>query len=137
MILKFSRKAIQTLVIIVFFSTLPLGGSLAYDGIVFYGTKLSTKDRYSSKGLRLTSLAQILQQDRANVHAFKKVDEQDEPDIYFTTSKRRRLFERLQFRIEPELKKAILAGEELEVTVYIFDEQLAEVKQGLPPKGFP
>ena len=40
--------------------------SYAYDGLDLYGCVISDKDRYNSKGVRLTKVRDILAQDRAN-----------------------------------------------------------------------
>jgi len=45
-----------------------------------YTATLSAKDRVSSKGAKLKTVAAILQQDRANFHKFKKRDKRDTDD---------------------------------------------------------
>ncbi|NKB84430.1 hypothetical protein HED51_19680 [Ochrobactrum grignonense] len=43
-----------------------------------YYARLSERDHYSSSGQRLSKVAGIIRQDRANVHQFGKVDAEDE-----------------------------------------------------------
>ncbi|EBY7415755.1 hypothetical protein D6J61_26095, partial [Salmonella enterica subsp. enterica serovar Alachua] len=47
-----------------------------------YFARLSERDHYSSSGQRLTKVAGIIRQDRANVHQFGKVDAEDEKDKF-------------------------------------------------------
>ena len=104
----------------------------AYDGIDFYGCKLSAKDRVNSAGKRLNTIRDILAQDRANVHKFGKRDQSDEKDRYCTTATKRQIFQKARINISAELFKKILAGKDVEVTVYILDKETIDVHAGLP-----
>ena len=53
----------------------------------YYAT-LSPTDTYNSKGVPLTDVCSIVQQDRANVHKFGNPD-REQPDGFFTTPARR------------------------------------------------
>jgi len=120
----------------VFFALVPLFVS-GYSGLTYYGTKIGPNDFYSSKGAKLGSLPAILQQDRANYHKFKKRDAQDQYDDFFTNLKNRQKFSNAHIKIEPSLKRDILNGKLVLVTVYVFDEGSMEVKRGLPPINYP
>lgn len=62
---------------------------LADERIDTYITYLSAQDHFNSSGTRLTSGAQILSQDRANIHRFNKGDDGDEWDVFFTSLEHR------------------------------------------------
>lgn len=53
-----------------------------------YIAKISNKDKYNSRGVRLKTIKEILQQDRANVHK-NRGDKEDTYDHYFKTMKQR------------------------------------------------
>lgn len=57
--------------------------------IARYTADWSDFDHFNSSGKRLTTAAQVLQQDRANVHKFGKFTAYDSRDGYFTTAARR------------------------------------------------
>ncbi len=90
--------------------------------IVDYTALISPRDLTNSKGVRLTSFAAILQQDRANLHksgvADGAGDFRDGFDDYFTTPKRRSQLAGAQFYTAcymstgqaKALKSAILNG---------------------------
>lgn len=65
------------------------GNALTYDGITFYREKISAKDRVNSEGVALTTLPEMLQQDRANYGKFKQLDPRDQGDGFFTTVEKR------------------------------------------------
>lgn len=54
----------------------------------YYAT-LSPQDTYNSSGAPLNNVCGIVQQDRANVHKFGKMDSGDTFDPFFTTPARR------------------------------------------------
>ncbi|MCB1518646.1 MAG: hypothetical protein KDJ19_13655 [Hyphomicrobiaceae bacterium] len=56
-----------------------------------YQAYLSSVDHFNSSGARLTSAAQVLQQDRANFHRFGNGDYDDQYDSYFTSVSRRQM----------------------------------------------
>jgi hypothetical protein len=103
----------------------------AYDGLDLYSCRISAKDRVNSKGKPLNSLRDILAQDRANFHRFGKRDQVDEADIVFVTTASRNLFQFAQIRIDPRLKKRILAGENVNLSVFILRRNLIDIQEGL------
>ncbi len=80
--------------------------------IASYCAVISGQDLYTSNGDRLRSVSQIIQQDRANVHKFGKVDSGDDYDSYFHIYERRVALERAvrNSRINSDLKSNILNG---------------------------
>ena len=68
-----------------------------------YYARLSERDHYSSSGQRLTKVAGIVRQDRANVHQFGKVDAEDEKDKFFSSKDNRAKLENMlaNVRISP------------------------------------
>ena len=62
-----------------------------------YTARLSEQDHFSSDGVRLTSPAAIIRQDRANYYKFHRADPEDEGDRYFNTAEHR---ERLEEMLE-------------------------------------
>jgi len=101
-------------------TTLILGalicGVSAQDFSANYVTRLSSKDHHNSSGAKLASVADILRQDRANYHKFKKRDKEDQTDRFFTNAKNRGLLTKyynLVYKERPmskQDKKAILSG---------------------------
>jgi len=62
---------------------------------IHYRTKLSRRDHYNSRGMRLRSIREVLRQDRANFYKGGG-DPGDEPDGFFTSSGKRELFEKIR-----------------------------------------
>jgi hypothetical protein len=96
-------------------------GALEAAPIESYRARIGARDHYSSRGVRLESVADILRQDRANVHRFGLADREDRYDAYFRTASRRAAIPRYLRRgwIEPGLAREILWGEPLiRVEVY-------------------
>jgi len=56
-----------------------------------YVAHLTSRDHVSSSGSKLTTAAEILRQDRANVHKFDKADAADEADTFFAGAANREL----------------------------------------------
>jgi biotin synthase-related radical SAM superfamily protein len=87
-----------------------------------YVARISWKDHESSTGRRLDTAAQVVRQDRANVHKHIQTDEEDDIDAWFTTNAERTSFEVLLNRegaIDEATRRAIMEGEPLvEVEVY-------------------
>ncbi|MEL6451997.1 MAG: hypothetical protein AAFQ19_12110 [Pseudomonadota bacterium] len=54
-----------------------------------YYTMLTPQDTYNSRGAPLNDVCGIVQQDRANVHKFGRIDAGDNLDPFFTTAERR------------------------------------------------
>ena len=86
--------------------------TVAQDVTASYVAHLSARDHFASDGVRLTTVADILRQDRANFHKFGKRDADDESDEYFTTARARESFERLvrDGEIPANVRRAILNG---------------------------
>ena len=74
-------------------SGLLLGFVSAQDYSALYQVRLSERDHYSSSGAKLTSVAAILRQDRANYHKFNKRDAEDQSDRFFSSAGNRGLLE--------------------------------------------
>jgi len=86
-----------------------------------YEARLSDADHYNSEGVRLTTVAAIIRQDRANFHRFGVRDPEDQDDAFFESAANRARLESLVARshISPRARRAILNGEPL-VEVYIY-----------------
>lgn len=99
--------------------------AVAQDITASYVAHLRARDHFASDGVRLTTVADILRQDRANYHKFGKQDADDESDDYFSTARARESFERLvrNGEIQPNVRRAILNGTpRVIVTVYRDDD---------------
>jgi hypothetical protein len=87
-----------------------------------YVARISEKDHQASDGYVLDSAAQVVRQDRANVHKHIQTDEEDDIDDWFTTNAKRARFEQLLNKagaMSNSTRSAILHGEPLiEVQVY-------------------
>jgi hypothetical protein len=60
-----------------------------------YTALLSARDHFNSNGVRLTSAAAIIRQDRANYYRFGLRDPEDEGDRYFADEANRATLERM------------------------------------------
>lgn len=60
-----------------------------------YSARLSVQDHFSSSGVRLTTAAAIIRQDRANFHKFSRGDAEDEGDAYFADARNRETLEKM------------------------------------------
>ena len=83
--------------------------------VVNYLADIQEQDLYSSKGVKLSNVGQILRQDRANVHKFKLGSEMDTHDRIFGKSANRALLETAQLVTYCDvnltaLKRQILQG---------------------------
>lgn len=105
--------------------------AVGYDGVELYDCVISKKDRFNSSGTKLTSVRDILAQDRANYHRFQRRDAEDSDDNYFTSVARRANWQKAELRISPILAQKIKSGGEVEITVYVFTEDLIEIQAGL------
>ncbi len=87
-----------------------------------YQARMSWKDHEATDGYRLDSAAQVVRQDRANVHGHIQTDEEDDIDVWFTTKAKRVRFEQMLNRpgaMGQATRRAILNGEPLiQVDVY-------------------
>ncbi len=86
--------------------------------IAFYEAYIGGADLYNSKGVRLTSAAQILRQDRANVHRFGIWQPGDQIDPIFGTYEAREVMTRVLERngLDPQVARDIRRGD---VMVYV------------------
>jgi hypothetical protein len=82
-----------------------------------YRARLSARDHFNAKGERLTSPAEIIRQDRANVHRFGIVDPEDESDQFFASARNREILEKLLEggRSTPAAYQAVVNGTPLVV----------------------
>ena len=72
-------------------------GQVMGNFIESYTARLSPRDHYNSNGVRLTSAAAIIRQDRANFYVYGLRDSEDEHDSFFSSkSNRARLEEMLE-----------------------------------------
>ena len=113
--------------ILLFSASLAFG----YDGVELYDCVISKKDRFNSSGTKLTSVRDILAHDRANYHRFQRRDAEDSDDNYFTSVARRANWQKAKLRISPILAQKIKSGGKVEITVYVFTEDLIEIRAGL------
>lgn len=60
-----------------------------------YTARLSSQDHFSSTGVRLTTAAAIIRQDRANYHKFSKADAEDDGDSFFASAANREALEKM------------------------------------------
>ena len=94
-------------------------GLSAQDYSANYVARLSSKDHHNSSGAKLTSVAAILRQDRANYHKYNKRDKEDQTDQFFTIAKNRGMLEKYFNSVYKERpmsqrdKNAILNGNPL------------------------
>ena len=87
-----------------------------------YVARISWKDHEASTGRKLDTAAQVVRQDRANVHRHIQTDEEDDIDVWFTTNAKRGELQQMLERegaIDEATRRAIMEGEPLiEVEVY-------------------
>lgn len=104
----------------------------AYDGLDYYGCRISARDRVNSSGNKLTSIRDILSQDRANCHRFGKRDADDELDRYCQSAAGRKIFQTAKIRVSPALQRKIQGGGDVLISVFILDNNLIDIQPGLP-----
>jgi hypothetical protein len=89
------------------------------DVLASYVARLSANDHLNSRGGKLTTVQQVLHQDRANYHRFGKADPEDESDPLFTTPDDRGYFETLNSSLSEAARRRIVNGTPLvRVTVF-------------------
>ncbi len=96
-------------------------GSSSEEPVTSYIARLGKKDHFNSKGKRLSTVAEIIRQDRANYHDLNVPDDEDETDSLFYNKANREHLETMLSRgfIEKRTKKAILNGTPL-VSVKVY-----------------
>ena len=90
--------------------------ALADELLGSYVARISWKDHEASDGYRLDTAAQVVRQDRANVHKHIQTDEEDDIDVWFTTNAKRGRFEQMLNKkgaMNEATRSAILHGEPL------------------------
>ena len=87
-----------------------------------YLARLSAQDHFNSDGKRLTTVAGIVRQDRANYHKFDLRDPEDEGDAFFASAENRARLEALiaQGSVTPTAAGAILNGTPL-IVVRVYE----------------
>lgn len=103
----------------------------ANDNIAVYGAEITNQDRYNSSGERLTTVKQILRQDRTNFY-MDNGSRLDEADGFFSTKTRRELFDNAKININPWLARKILGNQRVLITVDVLSSDEIDVKSGLP-----
>jgi len=87
-----------------------------------YYARLSKADHFNSNKKKLTSVAAIIKQDRANFHEFGKQDKEDTNDVYFSTFPDREKLEGMLKegnKISEKARKVIINGRPLiKVEIY-------------------
>jgi hypothetical protein len=84
----------------------------AEEPIDSYSTKLSAQDHTNSDGVKLTSVADIIRQDRANYHKFNIRDAEDQTDTVFGDAESRERIPAMlkKGHIDKQTKNIILKG---------------------------
>jgi hypothetical protein len=100
-----------------------LAGSASADEFLgSYVARLSVQDHHASDGYPLGNAAQVVRQDRANVHKFGRIDADDDDDPWFETAASRTRMQKLleaPGAIDPATRRAIMNGTPLvQVDVY-------------------
>lgn len=116
---------------ILFCCALIASSSVAYEGLDLYDCVISDQDRVNSSGTKLTSVRDILAQDRANYHKFHRRDALDSGDGHFTSPARRATWKTAQIRVSPILAQRIKNGGNVEIKVFVLTEDSIEVRSGL------
>ncbi|MGE0501600.1 MAG: hypothetical protein AB7I79_08010 [Rhizobiaceae bacterium] len=101
---------------------LAAGQSQADQLLGTYVARISDRDHHASDGYLLDTAAQMVRQDRANVHKFGWVDAEDDDDPWFGTANARARFEKLLNKsgaMNAATRKAIAGGEPI-VKVDVF-----------------
>jgi hypothetical protein len=103
----------------------PLSYAGADEPLESYTARLSADDHTNSDGKKLTTVAEIIRQDRANYHKFNLRDAEDTADSFFANAKNR---ERLagmlkKGHIDKETTKSILSGTPV-VTVNVYKKYI-------------
>ena len=101
-----------------FFSADSVAQPLADEPLAYYQAYIGTQDLYNSRGVRLSSAAQVLRQDRANVHKFGIWQSGDQVDSIFDTYGNRDVMTRVLERngLDPYVARQIIRGN---VMVYV------------------
>jgi hypothetical protein len=107
-------------------SLLGAGSACADDMLGSYVARISERDHEASDGYALGSAAQMVRQDRANWHKFRRRDSDDEGDAWFRTNDERADLQRMLERpgaMSSSTKRAIVNGEPL-IQVDVYDSSV-------------
>lgn len=85
-----------------------------------FNTNISPQDLVASDGVRLGTVQAIIQQDRANLHRFRRGDRGDGYDDMFLSAESRALIPRWRLEVAPALAAAIRRGRAY-VNVRVFE----------------
>ncbi len=87
-----------------------------------YLARLSAQDHFNADGKRLTTVAAIIRQDRANYHKYALRDPEDEGDAFFAQAENRARLEAFiaQGSVTPTAARAILNGTPL-IVVRVYE----------------
>lgn len=90
-----------------------------------YTAKLGSADHFNSRGTRLSNVAAIIRQDRANFHKFGKRDAQDQWDAFFASKSNRALLESMLNNgyISKQTRNQIVNGTPI-ITVNIYSDYI-------------
>jgi len=103
-------------------SLLGTAAARADDMLGSYVARISDRDHHASDGFQLDSAAQMVRQDRANWHKFRRRDADDQGDDWFRSNDDRANLQRMLQRggaMSSSTKRAIVNGEPLiQVDVY-------------------
>jgi len=82
------------------------------DRLDSYCARLGSDDHFNSNGVRLTDVAAIIRQDRANFHAFGVQDAEDDGDSFFSSKENRARLEAMlrNGKASKAVRKAIVDG---------------------------
>ncbi|MGN8116203.1 hypothetical protein [Labrys sp. 22185] len=91
-----------------------------------YTARLSSADHFNTNGERLTSVAAIIRQDRANFYLGYHRDREDEPDRFFSSKENRARLESMlnRGRISASAADAVINGSPL-INVEIYEDFIA------------
>jgi hypothetical protein len=95
-----------------------------------YTAQLSANDHINSDGKKLTTVAEIIRQDRANFHKFNLRDVEDGMDSFFEDAKHRERIPSMlkKGHIDKETTKSILNGTPV-VTVTVYSKYIDIILQ--------
>ena len=87
-----------------------------------YLARLSAQDHFDAEGRRLTTVAEIIRQDRANYHKYGLRDPEDQADDFFASAENRARLEAFiaQGSVTPTAERAILNGTPL-IVVRVYE----------------
>jgi hypothetical protein len=112
-------KKITLLISLLLLSPLSYAG--ADEPLETYTARLSADDHTNSDGKKLTTVAEIIRQDRANYHKFNLADSEDTADNFFEDAKQRERIPSMlkKGHIDKAVANSILHGTPV-VTVSIY-----------------